>query len=189
MSELLYIKWRNKTVTIHSAHPPPPPPRPPGHALLCRPFAAGSGLSMFKQRGVKAPTTTTTSNQNNNTTKRRRRNMQQREATKSKLKYFKTPFYDNFAWYPSESFGTPTHRSSRIAPPTRPLLITVLSAHCRPAGCLAGHVLPAPLSAQFCAIFHFPFSISHFSRSSQPFWNFLAVAVATKFLRFPSAKI
>lgn len=132
---------------------------------------------MFKQRGVKAPTTTTTtSNQNNNTTPKRgrRRNMQQREATKSKLKYFKTPFYDNFAWYPSESFGTPTHRSSRIAPPTRPLLITVLSAHCRPAGCLAGHVLPAPSSAQFCAIS--PFSIFHFS--------FLSVLAA--FLEFSS---
>lgn len=154
MSELLYIKWRNKTVTRREyAWSSFLPPSLSSNALLCWPFAAGSGLSMFKQRGVKVPATTTTKTTITTTRRIRTRNMQQREATKSKLKYFKTPFYDNFAWYPSESFGTPT----------RPLLITVLSAHCRPAGCLAGHVLPTPTSASFSPFPHFLFLISVFA--------------------------
>lgn len=126
-----------------------------GHSQLGAAYQCLNSAALKHQQQLQQPATRTTITPK----RRRRRSMQQREATKSKLKYFKTPFYDNFAWYPSESFGTPTHRSSRIAPPTRPLLITVLSAHCRPAGCLAGHVLPAP----FAPFPHFPFSISHFS--------------------------
>lgn len=114
MSELLYIKWRNKTVTRQesawssfSTSPTlllPAPLGMPfcvGHSQLGAAYQCLNSAALKHQQQQQPATRTTI------TPKRgRRRNMQQREATKSKLKYFKTPFYDNFAWYPSESFGT-----------------------------------------------------------------------------------